>query len=128
MKKDFLIETGQAHGIDFLLKYDYRRLYVWAAYSLAYVTRFDGLETFAPIYDRRNNVNLVAAYTFGKNLNWEVNSRWNYGSGFPFTLTQAFYEILPFTNGIDTNYTTANGQLGTCMQALILAVCRIITG
>ena len=112
LKKDFIVETGKAHGVDFLLKYDYHRLYVWVAYSLAYVTRFNGNETYSPIFDRRNNLNLVAAYTFGKGLNWEINARWNYGSGFPFTLTQGFYELLPFTNGIYTNYTTANGQLG----------------
>lgn len=112
LKKDFVIETGKAHGVDFLLKYEFRRLYLWAVYSLGYVTRFDGKTEYMPHFDRRHNVNLVASYTFGKDLNWEVNARWNYGSGFPFTLTQGFYELLPFTNGIYTDYTTANGQLG----------------
>src|SRR6185295_3219853 len=58
------------------------------------------------------NVNLVAAYTFGKKLNWEVNARWNYGSGFPFTRQAGFYELLTFSNGLNTDYTTANGDLG----------------
>lgn len=112
LKKNYVIETGKAYGTDFLLKYDFHRLYVWAVYSLSYVTRFDGVREYMPHFDRRHNLNLVAAYTFGKELNWEVNARWNYGSGFPFTLTQGFYELLPFTNGIYTDYTKANGDLG----------------
>ncbi len=111
LKKDFIIESGTAKGIDFVLKYDYRRINLWAVYSLSYVDRFDGAETYTPVFDRRHNVNLVGAYIFGKNLNWEVNARWNYGSGFPFTLTQGFYEQLTF-NTIYTDYIKANGQLG----------------
>ena len=38
--------------------------------------------------------------------------RWNYGSGFPFTPTQGFYEELPFNNGIGQDIPTANGNLG----------------
>ena len=39
--------------------------------------------------------------------------RWNLGSGFPFTQTKGFYENLTFSEGIDTDYTNSNGQLGT---------------
>ena len=109
---DFMIETGKAYGVDFLLKYDYKRLYVWAVYSLGYVTRFDGDQTYSPHFNRRHNVNLLASYTFGKDLSWEASARWNLGSGFPFTLTQGFYEKLDFDDGINTNYTTESGQLG----------------
>jgi hypothetical protein len=57
-------------------------------------------------------VNLVLSYTFGKNLNWEVSGRWNYGSGFPFTQTAGFYENVQFDNGIGTDYVNNNGLLG----------------
>lgn len=110
-KKDFIIETGQARGIDFTLKYEYKRIYVWAVYSLAKVDRWDGIIEYYPVFDRRHNVNLVGTYTFGKDLNWEFDCRWNYGSGFPFTPTQGFYEDVKFS-GINTNYVTANGTLG----------------
>ncbi len=30
------------------------------------------------------------------------------GSGFPFTKTQAFYDNIPFTNGVGTTYETDN--------------------
>jgi hypothetical protein len=112
LKKDFIIETGKAMGIDFVVKYAYKRLYLWAIYSLSKVDRYDGISTYYPLFDRRHNVNLVAAYTFGKNLNWEASIRWNLGSGFPFTQTAGFYENLVFDGGINTDYTTQNGTLG----------------
>ena len=120
LKKDFIIETGNAYGCDFVLKYDFKRLYLWLVYSIAKVTRFDGVlkdengkfVSYYPVFDRRHNVNFVSTYTFGKNLNWEASARWNLGSGFPFTQTQGYYERYSFTNGINTNYTNSNGELG----------------
>ena len=108
LKKDFIVETGKARGIDFLLKYDYKHLYIWAVYSLGYVTRWDGSQEYVPHFDRRHNMNFVCSYTFGKNLDWEADVRWNLGSGFPFTKTAGFYENLVFADGINTNYTTSN--------------------
>ncbi len=112
LRKDFIIETGKAYGFDFLMKYDYRRLYLWAVYSLSWVTRYDGVIEYPPHFDRRHNVNLVGSYNFGEDLSWEFSTRWNLGSGFPFTQTQGFYEKIPFHDGINTDYTTANGELG----------------
>ncbi|MEO6884571.1 MAG: TonB-dependent receptor [Bacteroidia bacterium] len=112
LKQDFLVESGTAKGLDFLLKYEYKHVYVWAVYSLGYVTRWDGQISYPPNFDRRNNVNLVVSYDFGKDLDWTVGARWNYGSGFPFTQTQGFYENLNLQNNINANYTTANGNLG----------------
>jgi len=106
-KKEFIVETGRAYGVDLSLKYSSTHLNVWAIYSLGKVTRWDGLQEYAPVFDRRHNVNLVVAYIFGKDLNWEFNTRWNLASGFPFTQTQGFYE------GWDGNgsYTTNNGTV-----------------
>ena len=112
VKKDFIIEDGTSKGVDLLLKYDYRRIYFWAVYSLGYVNRYDGIRSYTPHFDRRHNINLVAAYTFGKKLQWEVNARWNFGSGFPFTRQAGFYEQITFYDGLNTDYTTYNGNLG----------------
>ncbi|MCE3279432.1 MAG: hypothetical protein K0S44_1623 [Bacteroidetes bacterium] len=111
LRRDFIIETGRAQGIDFVLKYDYKRIYIWVVYSLGYVTRWDGVQTYRPHYDRRHNANIVASYTFGKDRNWELDVRWNIGSGFPFRPTSGFYEDLNFQDGITTDYTSTNGDL-----------------
>ena len=112
LKKDYIIETGRARGVDFVLKYDYKRMYVWAVYSLGFVTRNDGIREYTPHFDRRHNWNFVFAYSFGKDKLWEADARWNFGSGFPFTPTAGFYEKLDFSGGVNTNYTNGNGTMG----------------
>lgn len=116
LKKDFIIETGDAEGIDLSLKYDSRHFYIWTVYSFAYVNRYyeditGELEHYYPHFDRRHNVNLVGTYRFGSTFSWELSARWNFGTGFPFTLTQGYYEKINFT-GVYTDYTTQNGDLG----------------
>ncbi len=110
-KKDFVLETGDAEGVDFSVKYDIKKLHIWFTYSLGFIHRSDGVMNYVPPYDRRHNLNLLATYIFGKKGTWELDARYNYGSGFPFTQTQGFYELIDFGN-MGTNYTTANGQLG----------------
>lgn len=110
LRKEFIVETGDAYGVDVSLKYSSTHLNVWTVYSLGKVTRWDGIQEYAPVFDRRHNVNIVVAYIFGKDLNWEFNTRWNLASGFPFTQTQGFYEGVNFSS-IDQNYTSTNGSL-----------------
>lgn len=112
LKKDFIIEKGDAEGLDVTVKFEYNQIYLWAVYSLGFVHRYDGIDTYFPHYDRRHNVNLVGSYNFGKTLTWSINVRWNMGSGFPFSQTQGYYELLDFTDGINTDYTTDNGDIG----------------
>lgn len=109
---DFIIETGASYGMDLLFKYEYKRFYLWTVYSLAYVTRNDGIQVYPPHFDRRHNTNFLASYKLGKNESWEISARWNLGSGFPFTQTQGFYESVNFTGGIDADYLQQNGTLG----------------
>lgn len=111
-ESDYKIETGKAWGIDLLVQYQVKEWFVWVTYSFAYVDRYNGEQTYNPHYDRRHNMNIVTAYKFGKDKSWETNLRYNFGTGFPFTRTQGFYEELNFEDGIGTDYTTANGTLG----------------
>lgn len=111
-KKDFIIESGNAEGVDISLKYNGIKLDIWAVYSLGFINRFDGFRNYTPHFDRRHNVNLTASWRFGKLEQWEFSGRWNYGSGFPFTQTQGFYEKIPFEDGINVDYINANGELG----------------
>lgn len=115
--KDFIIEIGDAEGIDFTFKFDNSRFYVWAVYSYAFVHRYyedisEELQMYYPHFDRRHNVNLLGVYRFGGKRDWEVSARWNFGSGFPFTQTQGYYEQISFDEGIYSDYTTSNGELG----------------
>ena len=109
---EYIIESGIAQGIDLLIKYKTKKLYIWAVYSRGIITRDDGSRIYNPHFDRRHNVNLVTSYKFGNNDSWKTDLRWNLGSGFPFTQTQGFYEVLTFSDGINTDYTTVNGDLG----------------
>lgn len=118
LKKDFIIEQGYAYGVDFLLKYDYKGLYIWAVYSWGYTKRLDEVVEYFPHFDRRHNINLVVSYGFGKNDIWEINGRWNFGTGFPFTQTQGYYEQIHFDNGIHSDYSQANGIVSTILGGL----------
>lgn len=111
-KKDFIIEKGDAEGFDVSFKYQKKRVYVWAVYSLSFNHRYDGLLTYIPHFDRRHNVNFLTTYAMGKKRIWDLNLRWNLGSGFPFTPTAGNYEIMNFQDGIGSDYTTYNGDVG----------------
>lgn len=112
VKKNYIVESGDAYGIDFSVKYEHKALYLWGVYSLGKITRWDGNQEYAPVFDRRHNVNLVGAYSFGEDRLWEVNLRYNYGSGFPFTQTAGFYEQISLTD-ISTDPNTTNGEVET---------------
>ncbi|MDP3927982.1 MAG: TonB-dependent receptor [Bacteroidota bacterium] len=112
LRGDVIKETGKAYGADARLKYEYKNFYLWAVYSLTFVTRNDGRRDYTPHFDRRHNVNLVFTYAWGDKKSWNLNTRWNFGSGFPFTQTQGFFANLDFANGVGTNINNQNGNLG----------------
>ena len=120
LKKDFTKETGDAYGFDVSLKYEDQHWYLWAVYALGFVNREyekateDGtvMVKYPPHFDRRHNINLILTYTAGAKRQWEFSGRWNFGSGFPFTQVQGFYEYYSFQDGINFDYTNTNGELG----------------
>ena len=111
LKKDFIVEKGDAEGVDFSLKYSSSNFSIWAVYSLGFIHRFNDITWYVPPYDRRHNINLTATYVFGKHSGWEVDVRYNFGSGFPFTKTQGFYEKININN-IGSDFISSNGTLG----------------
>lgn len=118
LRTDFIIEKGKAYGVDFSLKYSYDKIYLWVAYSLGYIERTSEAEgAYNPHYDRRHNINTLATYTAGDSREWEFSARWNFGSGFPYTMTKGIYELLPFYD-INTDYGTGNGEIGIYYSAL----------
>lgn len=125
---DFIYERGKAQGLDLILRYEDANWYVYGSYGLSKVTRTDAIRTYPPVFDRRHNVNFVASYSMGElykedseledrplfnERKWEFGTRFNLGSGFPFTQTQGFFEKIDFNqNGSQTNYLNQNGSLG----------------
>lgn len=118
LTKDYIWENGAAYGADVSFKYEYKNLYIWLAYTLSWVQRNDGVVTYNPHFDRRHNLNFLISYNFGKRNSWQVDARWNFGSGFPFTKTLANYPLIPFTNGLDYDYITANEEHGFILSDL----------
>ena len=120
LKKDFTVETGDAYGCDVSLKFEDKHWYVWAVYALGFVNRNYEKATeegavllkYPTHFDRRHNINLILTYTAGSKRQWEFSGRWNFGTGFPFTQVQGFYEYYSFQDGINFDYTTTNGELG----------------
>ena len=120
LKKNFTVETGDAYGADISIKYEDKHWYIWAVYALGFVTReyekvIDDevvLAQYPPHFDRRHNINLIVTYTAGAKREWEFSGRWNFGSGFPFTQVQGYYEYFSFQDGINFDYTTTNGEIG----------------
>lgn len=115
---DYLIEKGLAMGIDFQVKYDYKKTYIQFGYSLGSVRR-DGLidasgveQNYPTNYDRRHNLNALFAQKFGKDKSWDFSVRWNLGSGFPFTPTKAFYPEYSYASNLNQDIATENPNLG----------------
>lgn len=119
---DYIAEKGLSYGADATLKYETKKLNIWAVYSLTYVTRDDGVVgEYVPHFDRRHNFNLVVNQSWGNKKNptaWTANLRWNFGSGFPFTQTQGLYEKLNFAGGISSNPLLQNGNLGVYYEQI----------
>ncbi len=112
LKKDFIIERGKSFGVDFLLKYSNPRLFVWLAYSYSFSKREDEIKEYYPIFDRRNNLNLVVNYQLDKKKTFSISFKWNFATGYPFTQLRGFYEELIFENGTHTNIPKENGAIG----------------
>ena len=112
LRSDFIIERGLAYGVNFHYVFELKPFYIWFVYDLAFVERYDGIITYTPHWDRRHNIQFLFNVSLGKKSPVDLSFRWNYGSSFPFTQTQGFYEYLDFSQGITQDYTATNGDLG----------------
>ncbi len=80
---DFSVERGEAYGLDVSLRYEIKNFFLWSTYSLGFVNRDDGQQTYPTIFDRRHNANILMTYSLGAENEWEIAARWNGGTGFP---------------------------------------------
>ena len=115
---EFILESGIAYGGDISSKWEYKRFHFSAVYSLNWVTRNDGVIIYRTHFDRRHNVNLLASYSFGKRNCWQIDARWNYGSGFPFTKTKGFYPRLGSAQGVAGDIINTNETLGVVLDTI----------
>jgi len=111
-ESNFTKETGEAYGLDILLKAGWVDWSLWLGYSLGYVNRNDGTQEFPALFDRRHNVNFVLDYKFGNKKLWQAGLRWNLGSGFAFTKIQGFFEDNKLPKGLETVFGIENSPIG----------------
>lgn len=90
--------TGRAMGVDLRIEIRRPRFYAFMNYGLS-STRYDARQetlpiwfgtdklSFRPPHDRRHQVNVVASFELA---GFDVNARWNFGSGLPYTRVRAF--------------------------------------
>ncbi len=116
---DFMVETGDAYGIDVLLRTALPNWSFWMTYSYGFVNRNDGKVRYPALFDRRHNSNLVIDYHFGARKAWQAGLRWNLGSGFAFTKIQGFFEENKLPHGIDTDFRIENSPIGVIYSTTI---------
>lgn len=81
---EFIVTTGRSYGLDLLLRQlESEKLSGWMSYSFGVSTRDGPTGRFAPVQDRRHNMNLVASYRPGGK--WNYGARLGLGTGTPFT-------------------------------------------
>ncbi len=136
---EFIVTTGRSYGADLLLRQlESEKLSGWVAYSYG-VSYRDGVGgRFAPVQDRRHNLNVVSSYRPGGK--WSYGLRLGLGTGTPFTdiegqIVRRRYD--PLTNTfdlgqLDTNREPVggprNGARYPLFQRLDLSVTRESTG
>jgi hypothetical protein len=84
LEEEFTFGRGYAYGTEVYLEKKEGALTGWIGYTLAYVRRGDfedimGGRFFAPRFDRRHDVSVVAIYALNRRLT--ATAAWVYGSG-----------------------------------------------
>jgi hypothetical protein len=102
--------SGNAWGVDVLLRQYAGGLRGWIAYSYAHASRILGDQEFPPAHDRRHNLNIVIQ-TNGP-LGSEMGVRWGYGTPLPYT---------PFTGAWRHREYSAGGHRFTDFNEEIVA-------
>jgi hypothetical protein len=89
---DYVDGTGEAYGIESLIRYGTKWIDIYAAYTLGWTTITSGGLTYYPRYDRRHTLNLLSVLHPAEDF--DVTLRWEFGSGFPFSQTVGYYDRL----------------------------------
>ena len=111
---EFIIEEV-LKGLDFLLKYKNKQLYLWTVYSLGIIQRYDEGNVYFPHFDRRHNVNFVSSFHLviiivGKRRSLESWVR------ISIHTDSGYYENIPFTGGINARLYNSKWRVRCNMQ------------
>lgn len=86
---------GKSYGIEFLIEKKQGKTTGWISYTLSETKRqFDNInfgKEYYFKYDRRHDLSIVLVQNITKNITF--SSTWVYGSGYPYTLPVARYDI-----------------------------------
>ena len=135
--KDFILEKGYSSGIETSIDYRSERMTLSLIYSIAktertFADKYGSENTYSPHFDRRHNVNILGTLVLSRDRSWEVNLRWNFGSGFPFTPSKGYYESITIDDLQINNIMSQNGLLdiyyGTYNAARLPAYHRLDAG
>jgi len=136
---EFIVTTGRSSGLDVLVRrLEREKLSGWIAYSYAVSTRDGPDGRFAPVQDRRHNVNIVSSLRRGGKYTY--GARLGIGTGTPFTdvvgqIVRRRYD--PITNTFETGALdqqrepiggARNGVRFPLFQRLDVSVTRESTG
>jgi outer membrane cobalamin receptor len=96
----FFVGDGYSYGIEFFLQKQIGDLTGWFGYTLAYNRRrfpdINNGTTFPPVYDRRNDLNLVLTY--------KLSDRWTIGSTFVYATGQSYSQTTALYNAGEPDY------------------------
>ncbi|MBR9976260.1 MAG: TonB-dependent receptor [Bacteroidetes bacterium] len=113
---DFVRATGRSYGIEAFLEEKHPRYYGMLSYSLGFTERTVGDFTYNPRYDRRHSLNIILGWKPA--AGWDVNLRWEYGSGLPFSQIIGYYDRLLFNGLFDgRGYIDEQGEPYTMLGA-----------
>jgi hypothetical protein len=105
---------GDVKGVDFQAEITQPFFYGFVGYGLSSVeydvdakgTVFEDL-SFRPPHDRRHHLNLIGRLVRGP---YSLGVRWEYGSGFPFTRIEGFFNGISLP-GADDSFHDAAGEV-----------------
>lgn len=105
---DYVNGTGQAYGVETLVRYGIPFVDVYAAYTLGWTTVSSNNVTYYPRYDRRHTLNILTV--FRPFERFELTFRWELGSGFPFTQSIGYYDRLLLGGIFDGSFVGETGK------------------
>jgi len=95
---DYVAGSGSSSGVEALLRYEDADLSMMGSYSLGWTNVTNGNLTYTPRYDRRHSLKLLGSVRATQA--WDISTRWEFGTGLPFTPSVASYSRPGFNDYI----------------------------